>query len=277
MTLKLHVNFPERAVLSASVSGRLASLVLQHRKPHAVDHVFREHTDGAVHVRGVFACRNVVRDVDRYRLTQRPGPEGCATRTRCQWVLKAHPTGHIPCDPYNDRRIANGTDYASTIVVVLESPHRHEYADRDLARPIAPACGVTGLKLQDILLDMLIDNDARIRENARVIISNPVPFQTSLDSLYHRTMVTKSAREKVRDEVWAALWSFDPIRRNFLDRISRYAPYLVINACTAMCRRNVSQALAELDRHDVRLYESDHPSKPGSWTDQEHTMRRYPP
>ena len=61
MTLKLHVSFPERAVLSASVSRNLASQVLQHRKPHAVDHVFREHTDGPVHVCGVFACRNVVR------------------------------------------------------------------------------------------------------------------------------------------------------------------------------------------------------------------------
>ena len=160
--------------------------------------------------------------------------------------------------------------------MVLESPHRHEYADRDLARPIGPACGVTGLKLQDVLLDMLIDNEAEIRENARVIISNPVPFQTSLDSLYHRTEVTEYARETVRDEVWAALWSFDPLRRNFEDRIRAYAPYLVINACTATCRQNVSQALSQLELEDVQLYESEHPSKPGSWTDQGHTMHPYP-
>ena len=275
MTLALHVSFPERAVLSASVSRKLASRVLRHSRPHADNYVFRERTDGRVHVRDIFTCRNVVPDVDRYRLRRHAGPQGCTTRTRGQWFLEAHPTGDIPCDPYNDRRIADGTNYASTIIVVLESPHRHEYADRDLARPIAPACGVTGIKLQDVLLDMLIDNDAEIRENARVIISNPVPFQTSLDSLYDRTRVNPYTREKVRDEVWTALWLFDPIRRNFLDRIRAYAPYLAINACTAACSQAVSVAISQLGVG--QLYESDHPSKPGSWTDQEHTMSPYQP
>ena len=276
MTLALHVGFPESAVLCATVSRKLASRVLQHSsRQHAV---FRER-NGPVHVRDIFTRRNVVPDVDRYRLTRHPGPEGCTTRTRCQWVLTVHPTGDIPCDPYspyNDRRIANGPDYASTIVVVLESPHRHEYAHRGLARPIAPACGVTGQKLQDVLLDMLIDHHAEIRENARVIISNPVPFQTSLDSLYDRTRVNVYTRKKVRDEVWTALWSFDPIRRHFLDRIRAYAPYLAINACTTACREVVSRAISQLGAVE-QLYESDHPSNPGSWTDQEHTMRLYGP
>ena len=275
MTLTLHVDFPESAVLPVSVSPKLASRVLQHSRQHADNHVFRESPDGPVHVRDIFTCRNVVPDVDRYRLTRHADREGCTTRTRGQWVLKAHPTWDIPCDPYNDHRIANGPDYASTVIVVLESPHRHEYADRDLARPIAPACGVTGLKLQDVLLDMLIDNGAEICENARVIISNPVPFQTSLDSLYDRTMVTEYTRGTIRDEVWTALWSFDPIRQNFLDRILAYEPYLTINACTAACSQDVSQAISLLGVGV--LYETDHPSKPGSWTDQEHTMSPYCP
>ena len=228
-----------------------------------------------MHVRSVFGRANLVPDVDRYRLTRGLDFSGCAVRTIGRWSLVAHPNTQIECDPYNDHRVATGSEasFSSTIVVILESPHKFEFLNREIDRPIAPACGVTGVKIQDVLLDMLLANRCvNLVNNTRVIIANPIPFQTSLYSVYDWPANSTYGRGHIRDKVWLRLWEYNVIRFNFLDRIRSYCPSVVINACTARLRPRVSEVLR--GREYGELYETGHPSNPRCWNDGCHVMYR---
>ena len=191
-----------------------------------------------------------------------------------------------------------------SIVLLVESPSVSEYQFENVNFPIAPAKGTTGENIHRCLRKVLSDvrtefNDAGLDETAlinaehieaklivpggrRVIISNPIQFQTNLRSI-HGQSTTKRGNAKwatLRDNVWTALWSEgEPgyIQHCFRARLNTYRPSLIINACTGNRTRrafltrtedlNPTHGLKSLVTKFVRtkfpnvpLYEVNHPS-----------------
>ena len=274
LTLKVHLDqtYEAEVTLSANLAQSLCDAW--------TDRNCVTHSNGTDHITHEFSRQNLVPDVDRYRVTRHPPQQGCAVRIRDGWYLVAHPRSDIECCPYNDRRIsAADRDFESTIVVVLESPHKFEYLNRDPSKPIAPACGVSGIKVQDVLLDMLIDNSADFVDNTRVIVANPVPFQASLGSLYNQSALSADRRGRIKRKVWQALWSISPISQDFLNRMSSYCPNITINACTCTGQPDLQDIVSrDLLNPDLEhtLYETSHPSAPGGWTERHHCMQLRP-
>lgn len=195
----------------------------------------RIRTFGSSHVRPVgndvlvenfFGEKNRVLDVSRYHIDA----IGCIVRHDdiCGLELKKEL-----------RKIGS-------IVLLLESPHRDEYTEGnvyDINRPLAPANGESGRKIDQHLHEVLshIDDLCLIVPGRHVIISNPIPFQTSLPAVHHKSLKDdKNCRwATLRDYVWLTLWNEQRIQQSFRARLNRYNPSLIINACTAGVKNRV--------------------------------------
>lgn len=108
--------------------------------------------------------------------------------------------------------------FTRVIAVVLESPHIAEYKNEI----ISPAMGTTGYKLkkhlQDLLCKIVTDDDIY-----KVILMNSVQYQCSLG---------KDPR-LYRDNMWLKLWYNERLRDNFILRLQKYKPDIVLNLCTS--------------------------------------------
>lgn len=264
MQLTLNVTYPNRFVLEIEVPDFTV-----------VDRSRVSDIDGLITVRRTFGSQNIVPDVDRYRLRS----DGT------QFLLRAHPVCEVsPCSNryYDLHPEEPNIDYSKTIVVVLESPHRDEYL-RNLSEPIAPAQGKTGSNLQDHLGFVLRTCPtlySGLEGDTRVVLANPVQFQTSLVSIIR----CPGGFKPVRDAVWRGLWNHQlaaynqngerqttndsyPIRDCFEARLGDLAPDYIINACTSETdtmkemKESVNSFLAN-NFPSCKRYEVGHPS---SW------------
>ncbi len=98
------------------------------------------------------------------------------------------------------------------IILILESPHKDEYKDK---QAINPANGPTGAKIQGYLgylvkkiYDELLNKKAKINKKYDFCIVNPVPYQASFGV----------STKYVRNEVWTLLWENEclELKDNFL-------------------------------------------------------------
>lgn len=228
---------------------------------------------------GLFSNDMRVRDVQRYTIcwpagTNMPRLQVNAERSvefreskfcdrvpddASEWPVAELPRGHP--------RVSR------TVLLLLESPHVDEYGPDAQGRtepstmsPIAPAQGKTGDRIEENLADVLKSGDLsrELCDGARVLVANPVPYQASLESILNVSNVTAGRRGPVRrgvkDAVWEALWNIEAVRRDFEDRLRRYVPGVVINACTRILSKHVAVFVA---RHcpNSELYETTHPSR----------------
>ncbi len=145
------------------------------------------------------------------------------------------------------------------IVIILESPHQHEYGPSYM--PIAPLQKpASKTRLLNQLPRLLSEAGVTAGD---IILANPIQFQTSL----HRLMqpaYQSGVQTAVRDAVWKALYTseMDGVRvfeQAFLDRIRSYHPALIINACTAGVKGLVDETLRAPGRWRV-VGVSHHPS-----------------
>ena len=193
-------------------------------------------------VTGMFGNCNIVPDVYRYDIRRCENEFTLSPLNVCE-------VNHLRHNKYNDRPAINdGTD---TLVVVVESPHKDEYCNANLSCPIAPAQGDarggTGYGIEHHLSEIANRIACRVpnmRNEYRVIIANPVPWQTSLSSL-HEKSPRKSPWKDLRDAVWKALWSIDIVKGYFLTRLNNYNPSIVVNACTGGNRRYGLNAIVD--------------------------------
>jgi hypothetical protein len=122
------------------------------------------------------------------------------------------------------------------ILLILESPHKDEYDDN--FDPIAPANGTTGCAIQCKIKRVLekiitIKNIKLVNKTYYLIISNPVPYQTSLNYFSGG-----SSTEGIKFDVWKEIWSIKAIKLKFINKIKTYNPDLIINACTGKNKDN---------------------------------------
>ena len=266
MKLMLNLAYPQQQTLEVEpkVDRSCVEVIDRHRATCTDECI--------ITIDNTFGEGNIVPDVDRYRI-RRDG-EGVVLRPHQQCTV-AHCSNR-----YNDvAAVGSQGNCDKTIVIVLESPHEDEYL-RNAGQPIAPAQGVTGRNLRRHLYKVLrscCSLHCSLRAGtSRLILSNPVQFQASLVS------VIDSGKQwhKIRNAVWRKLWNYRydttpqdcggqtasgsfPIRDCFKNRLARYSPNYIINACTSSFSTNVSDFLKSLHFPDMEgLYQVCHPS---SW------------
>ncbi len=170
----------------------------------------------------------------------------------------------------SDNDLTHNKNFPS-ILLILESPHKDEYTyGENQMTPVALANGKTGdgiydnldLVFNDIIkkLDSTSSLDANIY---RVIIYNPIPYQTSLHFL-HRQSLT-GIYSTLRNNVWKGLWKNDTTFKNgMITLIKDLKPSLIINACTAGVTEEVNDVLKVLEEKTL-LFSTYHPSSWGGF------------
>lgn len=208
-----------------------------------------------VEIAGMFGPSNRIPDVDRYRVTV----------CNAFYSVRSHSSCSIaaPRNRFCDRPTSQ-QDFDGTILLLLESPHKDEYGGSNVACPIAPAQGQTGAKIRNYLecaLNAPCNEHLRRRigNNYRVIIANPVQFQTSLWVIHQGDLV--GDWRVLRNATWKTLWDVPEIRREFCCRVRSYNPQVVLNCCTSQLRELITSFLIHCCfTAQMHLYESFHPS-----------------
>lgn len=118
--------------------------------------------------------------------------------------------------------IGNKTKNLKRIVVILESPHTDEYMCTDSPQP---ANGKTGKSIQKGLrcvINNYKDSKWVPDEKYEIIIMNAIQYQLSLGS----------STQKYRDQMFIRMWAHEAVRNNFIARLTKYQPDIIINCCT---------------------------------------------
>ena len=229
-TIRLHLGWPVRRLLCFDFSLSPRELeILENRRSR---YVRMSNNNGIVDIVNMFRGNNHVEDVDRYRIRH--------MRERLRLIPHQQREVSPETNRHNDIRPQQG---GNTLVVLLESPSAHEYNGAP-NHPIAPAQGQTGCGLLchlDNLLDKAIqtlDDDNYLQnhllDDTRVVISNPIQFETSLRYAIHEKVLPRPRRETLRDRCFKKLWNDVPqIRWRFLKRLQIYNPSIIINSCTS--------------------------------------------
>lgn len=254
MELYIDVTWPiEKEVFlleSTDLANELLSLGLRR------DLVHHDSNRNRLYIRGLFGPANWMPDVDRYRMLRE--------NSIASHDLNTHPV-HVSTYPYIDLS-PELYPMMATLVIILESPHRDEYGG-SVTAPIAPARGYTGECIDDLLGAKLMSCNRLMqllgsRLPIRVVIANPVPFQTSAYAI-HRGRVEDA--KKLRNEIWRKLWDLEDcngsrvIQDDFCARMHRYRPIAIVNACTSDLRGRVRTLLRRAG-YTSRLFHTNHPS-----------------
>ena len=240
-------------------------------------------------VKDFFGECNRVPDVSRYRI----GGEGCGAHHDDKYRIWHDryliPHGNItgqdvsafdipePCLQARLKELRERREIGN-IVLLLESPHKDEYN----ANPKRPACGTTGRsidKLLWIVLRYIQIETGLIEPGCRLVISNPIQFQTSLHAIHNKSIQNVVCKEDgeqynwvtLRDNVWRTLWNEQHIQDCFRARLGCYYPKVIINACTGTLEESDSpkslvnrffqeEGQEQEELQNVPLYAVSHPS-----------------
>jgi hypothetical protein len=156
---------------------------------------------------------------------------------------------------FNERDIKLENKYSS-IVILLESPHKDEY-DANF-NPKAPAQGCTGLKIEENIAELLNRRcfSFLCESKYRLLIINPIPFQTSLYQIHKKSI--SGVYKTLRDKVWCAIWkNCSNLITDMKSILNSVSPKLVLNCCTADIKEHI-----DLSFCNCKTYNIDHPS---SW------------
>ncbi len=162
---------------------------------------------------------------------------------------------------YNDHPIEKDKEKKS-IIIILESPHEKEY-DKGLI-PIAPAQGNTGVNIKNKICNVLNEIPEKDKEllngsEYRLLIINPVPFQTSLFELHGKSI--KGMYKTLRNNVWKTLWFHKKeLKTDFKTNILNSNPVIILNCCTADLTDKIGEELISYKLKNVLIYRVYHPS-----------------
>ena len=193
----------------------------------------------------------IVRDVYRYKIK---------IQQSSYPILVKHSKNEIKNSKFNDLYVMRDKDIDS-IVLLLESPHKDEYLESNqLYIPISPAQKKTGDRIENnicILINELISNpkyNLRLNKGEyRIIICNPIQYQTSLYYLYKSKIF-----KKLRDDIWSEIFNQPKVQDYFLDRINTYKPKLILNGCTKGCSEKINNFIKG-KIPGIKYYETSHP------------------
>lgn len=200
-----------------------------------ISHSKATKTGDRITIDHAFGISNRVSDDDRYRITwDSPSPLDCCP----------------PCGP-RER-------FERTLVIVMESPHRDEYRNDCIDLPIGPAQGKTGHNIRDHLMSVLHSCQGvhnYLDQQTRVILANPIQFQTSLAAMIQ----PPGGSMRFRNATWGKIWKLTEIQDEFKFRLRSYRPDVVVNACTDKLKERIGIFLDQ-NFPCVQVYEAKHPA-----------------
>lgn len=106
------------------------------------------------------------------------------------------------------------------LVIVLESPHTHEFNKSKYSIAPAPALGMTGDNLDKYFIDNIKQHIPKGKYH--VILVNAIQYQCSLGE----------NTDKFRDRIWLKLWLCRGFDKNFINRLEKYRGDIIVNLCT---------------------------------------------
>jgi len=163
-------------------------------------------------------------------------------------IVFKRPDKEFCCSRFMDKNPSEKDE--NSIVLILESPHKDEFDEN--FDPIAPAQGSTGLAIKNKINVVLMEIEQKesLKFNFedgieyRLIIANPVPYQTSLWH-FHQQSLSISKYKTIRDNVWKGIWNLPIIKNDFEERLKSYNPKLIINACTSKLTSEIDTFLID--------------------------------
>lgn len=200
---------------------------------------FIQHSNDKIIVKSTFFDESlVVKNVCRHILTKQDN----------KFKLSCPETKHkdFVRSKYNDYPIIEKSILPS-IIIVLESPHQDEYIEEsEKIISIAPAQGDTGTQIAKKIHQIINNNKDLLeildRKEYRVLIINPVPYQTSLYLLHKQSL--SGVYKKLRDKVWLELWQRNEnLKESFINLLNNIKPKLILNCGTANVSKHISEAL----------------------------------
>lgn len=201
-----------------------------------------------------------VEDVHRYNLKIRKGyyPK-----------LIPHSKNDIVNSKFNDCHI-KVDENENSIVFLLESPHKDEYDEKsNTYEPIAPAQGKTGKRIEEniciVINELICNHNLNLSDGKyRIIICNPVQYQSSLYYLHGKGISSRKIYSNLRNEIWYEIFNQCKIQADFKNRINSYNPKLILNSCTNECKKEVA-AFINTNFPTLKYYETSHPSTWGNF------------
>lgn len=152
-------------------------------------------------------------------------------------------------------RKATEKHLAQRLILVLESPHKAEYSDKENPRP---AKGATGTNIRKYLGDVLKSLAAPIETPLEVVLVNAVTFQCS-----QQRKLTLKANKRRRDDVFCHTFADGT---EFMARIKEYVREkdIIVNACTLgeaqpTLNSRVGKTLRAFSDSSVQIYCAPHP------------------
>ena len=274
MKLEINVTWPARELLSVEVNCNMK--IRNSRRATPKNAPAMGEGASAIVIDDCFSQRNRVLDDDRYRIR-------CRDNDIDLWHPHSPPVpgaGSGPlahCQPFSS--------FEQTLVVLMESPHRHEYLKNCIDLPIAPARGIAGCNIYYFLTEIIRSCPHLHRRlkgrDTRVILANPIQFQCSLVSVIKCDPY--GDWKKIRDALWKELWHCQSIREEFKQRLECYRPNFIVNACTHSshkkncrcmsrggsesdrdCRKRTVNEFLEDHFPHARIYQVAHPAS-GHW------------
>ncbi len=261
MSLRLLLTWPEELEIPVDVLP-CCERALTHADEQVCSGMLQT-VDVNLRVQRVFDCDKRVPDADSFRI-RRTGASMSLTE-REDVPLSVH------LAPYTSSRgVPCVRPYCSTLAVVLESPHKDEFGPS--LSPLFPAQGKTGDNLKDQLINVICaDQELKQaisgRVPVRVVLCNPIQFQTSLHMIHgvgRRSLLPKGCRHGLTRAVWRAVWSVGGVQDDFLARLRAIDADWILNACVLDGYLNwtISSFLANSNL-GARKYRTIHPSR---WT-----------
>jgi len=161
-------------------------------------------------------------------------------------------------------RQQNKFNYFKNLVIVLESPHKDEYSSQGI--PLRPVNGITGLKINNKLAD-IINSKPPVGINQNdvycVWLVNAIQYQTSchfqLSSFVGYSKIWHTLRNQVFKHLWKNESSYH-LQQNLIARIGLIKPTLIMNCVTGGKAPNGLRSMVELVINSGNTYK--HPS---SW------------
>jgi hypothetical protein len=208
--------------------------------------------NGSKHL-NIFQKTHVVPDIWRYTV------KVCNGDIQVLPIVKT-----IALSDFDDRP---ATDAIGTkiILLILESPHKSEYAENEPKnsenlKPKAPAQGKSsgdaggGIKEY---LHIVLRKINLLDGFYSLVISNPIPYMCSLG------IFTNTLNETLRNNIWEAIWQIEDekkfvIQDVFIARCAMYQPEYIINCCTCKLKSFVTNLLATEGFKNI--YKTSHPA-----------------
>ncbi len=139
------------------------------------------------------------------------------------------------CDKNSRCGISNS--HKPIIAIVVESPHKDEF-NRESKKAIGTARGSTGRNIENYLPSVLFNYLPAIDETSSLIeydsnkqIQNGEYYIALINAIQYQCSLGEDT-SKYRDKIFSEMWGLEKVKKDFIKRLKKSNPSVIINCCT---------------------------------------------